>query len=124
MAEIPQHLHGDSKNMTARKKATLSGIQLIHHGTELPLRLTHNTTYTGLLVFFDTKSKGFESPDVRIAVRGKSTVDSFFPSEEGTVIWCRLNSGEERYYETRTGKRLTEKQLQKLSANGKVHFIQ
>ncbi|MSU55813.1 MAG: hypothetical protein EXS51_00675 [Candidatus Taylorbacteria bacterium] len=106
------------------REMTMHGIKLIHGGTELSCRLTHNARHTGLLVLFNMEGGDFKNPDVRISVQGKSLIDSFFPSDEGTVIWCQLNSGEQRYYETRTGKQLTEKQLQKQKADGKVHFIQ
>ena len=87
-------------------------------------RITHNTTHTGLLVGYDVKTKGPWRPSRRIPVRGRSLVDSFFPSVEGTVIWCQLESGEERYYDTCTGKRLRKKELQKLNRTKQLHFLQ
>ncbi len=106
----------------AKKKKTMEGIELTHIGTVLSCRLTHNDNHTGLLVSFDTKNKGPWRPDFKIPVRGKSPIDCFCPSVEGTVIWCKLASGENRYYDTRTGRRLNEKDLRKKDRAGKVHF--
>ena len=108
----------------ARKRTTMDGIELAHVGTILSCRITHNTTHTGLLVGYDVKTKGPWRPSRRIPVRGRSLVDSFFPSVEGTVIWCQLESGEERYYDTCTGKRLRKKELQKLNRTKQLHFLQ
>lgn len=108
----------------ARKKTTTDGIELTHAGTVLSCRITHNATHTGLLVGYDVKTEGPWRPDRKIPVRGKSIVDSFFPSVEGTVIWCQLVSGEERYYDTHTGRRMREKELRKLDRAKQLHFIQ
>lgn len=106
----------------ARKRGKMEGIELTHNGTVLSCRLTHNANHTGLLVSFDAKNKGHWRPNLKIPVRGKSPIDCFCPSVEGTVIWCKLASGEERLYDTRTGKRLTTKEIKARNRAGKMHF--
>ncbi len=101
----------------SHRKTTMHGITLLHSGTKLSCRITHNDSNTGLLVSFDTKITGPFRPDVKIQVRGKSEVDAFCPSIEGTVIWCQLVSGEQLFYDTRTGRRISDKKLQDRAAH-------
>lgn len=92
---------------------------LIHAGTVLPCRLMANADHTALHVFFDIQTEE-GPPDRVIRIKGKSPVDLFCPSIEGTVIWCQLKSREEHFYDTRSGKRLTKKQMKDRAEE--IHF--
>lgn len=109
-----------NKNKTSKKKKADKGMMLIHAGTVLSCRLTANTNKTALHVFFSAQATKGESPDQVIPIKSKSPVDMFCPSVEGTVIWCKLESGKEQYYDTRTGEHLT---TEKLKARNKVEQI-
>lgn len=95
--------------------------EVIHTGTVLSYRVIANADQTAMHVYFDDGSKT-EKPDVVILVEGGSQVDIFCPSVEGTVIWCILKTGEERIYDTRTGKRLSKEELK--DRLGEIHFYQ
>lgn len=95
--------------------------EVIHTGTVLSFRAIVNTDQTVMHVHFDDEVKT-EKPDVVILVEGGSQVDIFCPSVEGTVILCILKTGEERIYDTRTGKRLSKEELKDRS--GEIHFYQ
>ncbi len=103
-------------------KNTMRGLALEHTGTVLSCRVQQGDDQKSLLVFLKGKTGDSLKPDVTIRVRGRSPINLFCPSVEGTVIWCRLVSGEERFYETRTGKRLTPDELKKMSKAGKLHI--
>ena len=94
---------------------------VVHAGTVLSCRVTANADQTAMYVYFGSGAKT-EKPDVVIPVEGKSLVDVFCPSVEGTVILCILKSREERIYDTRTGKRLSKEELRDRS--GEIHFYQ
>ncbi|MDD5050235.1 MAG: hypothetical protein PHV93_00645 [Candidatus Pacebacteria bacterium] len=110
------------KKAKASRKGAMSEIVAMHKGTVLSCFIKTNTNCNALLVLFGTKAKKGEPPDVVISIEGGSPVDLFCPSVEGTVIWCKLKSGEERFYDTRTGKHLSEKELKERSAE--IHLYQ
>ena len=95
--------------------------EVIHTGSILSCRVVPNADLTAMHVYFDVKANA-EKPDVVIPVEGKSLIDIFCPSVEGTVILCILKSGEERYYDTRTGKLLVKEDLK--ARAGEIHFYQ
>ena len=105
----------------SRSKSICAGLKVSHAGTVLSCQITTNADQTVMHVWLGNEAKT-ENPDVVIPVEGKSPVDTFCPSVEGTVILCILKSGEECIYDTRTGKRLSEKELKDRS--GEIHFYQ
>lgn len=113
-----------NRKTTSKKKKAKEGMTLIHAGTTLSCRIMTNASKTALHVFFNTQASKGESPDLIISIGNKSPVDMFCPSVEGTVIWCTLESGEERFYDTRTGERLTTEKLKARNKVEKINFYE
>jgi len=97
---------------------------LIHSGTVLSSCVMVNASSNALHIFFGAQTTKENSPDLVIPIKGKSTIDLFCPSVEGTVIWCKLKSGENRFYDIRTGERLTTQKLKTRSKVEKISFYE
>ncbi|MDD4989206.1 MAG: hypothetical protein PHV42_02170 [Candidatus Pacebacteria bacterium] len=102
-----------------QKAAKIGAIEVAHAGSVLSCLVTSNVEHTALQVYFGRKTKA-DKPDQVITIKGDSPIDMCCPSVEGTVILCILESGEERIYDTRTGKQLSIKELER--RKGEIHF--
>lgn len=91
----------------------------IHAGTVVSYRIAADAN--ALHIFFKAQFKE-GVPDRVIRIEGGSPVELFCPSVEGIIIWCALKSGEERFYDTRTGERLTVEKVEAGERAGKIHF--
>jgi hypothetical protein len=106
-----------AKKKSGRKKKAWepSGPMELHHSGSLQsFQASGATDYQSICLTFD------DDRQLVIAVDGASPIDMFCPSVEGTVMWVRLRSGEERYYSTETGQRLTEDEL--WAGRQSIHF--
>lgn len=90
---------------------------LKHSGTEISCDIAVAADGMSLKVVF---TGGTNRKSQTIRIQGKSPVDMFCPSVEGTVVRCFLKSGAEQIYDM-SGNLLSAEEL-KGKWNNKIHF--
>ncbi len=76
-------------------------MKIQHAGTELLLVICERKDGYGFTIEVTGENKS------SIMIEKKSKIDFICPSIEGTVVLCVLKSGEERFYDSRTGNCLS-----------------
>lgn len=84
-----------------------------HAGTEESFRLTVGRDGLSFhLVYIDGSER-------TVQVDSEMKMEFVYPSLEGTVILCQMMSGGQRFYDSRTGRRLKPVELKKINP----HFL-
>jgi hypothetical protein len=88
------------------KKGEQAMIEINHTGTELSLAIGEQPDGLGLTVMINGSSEA-----KIIKIEGGSKIDLFIPSVQGTIIYCILESGEERFFDSITGSLLSRNEI-------------
>jgi len=96
------------------KEKGIGGMKVSHGGTEVSYEITVNKKGNGLTVVFPDQSK--------VEINFDKELSFVLPSVEGSVLRCFFAEGAEVFYCPKTGKELTQEELNHIMQGSGISF--
>ena len=97
-----------------KKKNGIGGMNVSHAGTKVSYDIAVNKESNGLVVVFPDQSK--------VEINFGKELFFVLPSVEGSVLRCFFTGGTERFFCPKTGKELTQEELNHIIQDSGVSF--